>query len=69
MESGIQNPSTRQTPLDRLYAKNSQTSNDICKHLGMNCQAVTQHLALLETANLSCYRVAWSQFPPDCSSI
>jgi len=38
--------------LDRLYAKNGQTLSELCEQLGMTRQAVTQHLALLEAANL-----------------
>jgi DNA-binding transcriptional ArsR family regulator len=44
--------STRRTLLDRLYAKNGQTLSELCEQLGMTRQAVTQHLALLEAANL-----------------
>jgi DNA-binding transcriptional ArsR family regulator len=43
---------TRRTLLDRLYAKNGQTLGELCAQLGMTRQAVTQHLALLEAANL-----------------
>src|SRR5215207_1670424 len=43
---------TRRILLDRLYAKNGQTLSELCEQLGMTRQAVTQHLALLETANL-----------------
>ena len=43
---------SRRTLLDRLYAKNGQTLNDLCAHLDMTRQAVTQHLAVLEKANL-----------------
>jgi len=43
---------TRRTLLDRLYAKNGQTLSELCEQLGMTSQAVTQHLALLEAANL-----------------
>ncbi len=43
---------TRRTLLDRLYAKNGQTLSELCEQLGMTRQAVTQHLALLEAANL-----------------
>src|SRR5262245_34449837 len=43
---------TRRTLLDRLYAKNGQTLNELCEQFGMTRQAVTQHLALLEAANL-----------------
>jgi len=43
---------TRRTLLDRLYAKNGQTVSELCADLEMTRQAVTQHLALLEAANL-----------------
>jgi DNA-binding transcriptional ArsR family regulator len=43
---------TRRTLLDRLFAKNGQTLSELCEQLGMTRQAVTQHLALLEAANL-----------------
>ena len=35
-----------------LYSKNGQTLGELCEHLDMTRQAVTQHLALLEKANL-----------------
>jgi DNA-binding transcriptional ArsR family regulator len=44
---------TRRTLLDRLYARDGQTLNELCAGLGMTRQAVTQHLALLEAANLT----------------
>jgi DNA-binding transcriptional ArsR family regulator len=43
---------TRRILLDRLYVKNGQTLSELCVDLEMTRQAVTQHLALLETANL-----------------
>jgi DNA-binding transcriptional ArsR family regulator len=43
---------TRRTLLDRLYKKNGQTLRELFTDLGMSRQAVTQHLALLEEANL-----------------
>ncbi len=43
---------TRRALLDRLYAKDGQTLSELCADLGMSRQAVTQHLALLEAANL-----------------
>ena len=43
---------TRRRLLDRLYEKNSQTLSELCADLGMSRQAVTQHLGLLEAANL-----------------
>jgi DNA-binding transcriptional ArsR family regulator len=43
---------TRRLLLDRLYEKNGQTLSELCADLGMTRQAVTQHLVLLEVANL-----------------
>jgi len=43
---------TRRALLDRLYEKNGQTLSELCEGLEMTRQAVTQHLALLESANL-----------------
>jgi DNA-binding transcriptional ArsR family regulator len=43
---------TRRRLLDRLYEKNGQTLSELCADLGMTRQAVTQHLGLLEAANL-----------------
>lgn len=47
----LADPSRRQL-LDLLYEDNGQTLRDLCGHLDMSRQAVTQHLALLEAANL-----------------
>ncbi len=44
--------SSRRKLLDALRAENGQTLSELCKHLDMTRQAVTKHLALLETANL-----------------
>lgn len=44
-------PSRRQL-LDRLHAHDGQTLSELCKGLAMTRQAVTQHLAVLESANL-----------------
>lgn len=44
---------TRRTLLDRLYARDGQTLNELCAGLEMSRQAVTQHLVLLEAANLT----------------
>ena len=38
--------------LDRLRAENGQTLGELCGHLDMTRQAVTQHLAVLEAAGL-----------------
>ena len=43
---------TRRTLLDRLYAENGQSLGKLCETLGMSRQAVTQHLDLLEHAQL-----------------
>lgn len=47
----LADPSRRQL-LDRLYADNGQTLSELCQHLDMTRQAVTQHLGVLEAANL-----------------
>jgi DNA-binding transcriptional ArsR family regulator len=38
--------------LDTLRAQNGQTLGELCRHLDMTRQAVTQHLGRLEGANL-----------------
>ncbi|MFC6486610.1 ArsR/SmtB family transcription factor [Nitratireductor sp. GCM10026969] len=38
--------------LDRLYQRNGQTLGELCKTMDMKRQSVTQHLGLLEEANL-----------------
>ena len=43
---------TRRKLLDLLYAHDGRTLNDLCEHLDMTRQGVTQHLELLEAANL-----------------
>ncbi|MEO8040441.1 MAG: helix-turn-helix domain-containing protein [Betaproteobacteria bacterium] len=43
---------SRRALLDRLHAKNGQTLTELCDGLDMTRQAVTQHLGLLEQANL-----------------
>jgi DNA-binding transcriptional ArsR family regulator len=47
----LADPSRRQL-IDRLHARNGQTVTELCRGLNMTRQAVTQHLALLEGANL-----------------
>jgi len=47
----LADPSRRQL-LDRLYAESGQTLTELCQHLDMTRQAVTQHLGVLEAANL-----------------
>ena len=43
---------TRRRLLDLLHRENGQTLSALCEHLDMTRQAVTQHLQLLEEANL-----------------
>jgi DNA-binding transcriptional ArsR family regulator len=42
----------RRELLDRLYARNGQTLSELCKGLPMARQSVSQHLHVLEQANL-----------------
>ena len=42
----------RRKLLDQLHAHDGQTLNELCQHLDMSRQGVTQHLKLLEAANL-----------------
>jgi DNA-binding transcriptional ArsR family regulator len=43
---------TRRQLLDLLYERNGQTLGELCEHLAMARQSATQHLAILEAANL-----------------
>ena len=43
---------TRRRLLDQLHRENGQTLSALCEHMDMTRQAVTQHLQLLEDANL-----------------
>jgi DNA-binding transcriptional ArsR family regulator len=43
---------TRRRLLDLLYEKNGQTLGQLCENLDMTRQSATQHLELLEAANL-----------------
>ena len=43
---------SRRELLDRLRAENGQTLNELCVRLSMTRQAVSKHLAILESANL-----------------
>jgi len=43
---------TRRRLLDRLHARNGQTLGELCAHLDITRQAVSQHLGRLEDANL-----------------
>ncbi|MEX3813924.1 ArsR/SmtB family transcription factor [Paraburkholderia sp. BR13439] len=47
----LADPSRRKL-LDVLHGHDGQTLNDLCEHLDMTRQGVTQHLGLLEAANL-----------------
>jgi DNA-binding transcriptional ArsR family regulator len=47
----LADPSRREL-IDRLHAKNGQTLSELCQGLDMARQSVTQHLGLLEDANL-----------------
>src|SRR6201987_1378379 len=43
---------SRRKLLDLLHAHDGRTLNELCEHLDMTRQGVTQHLELLEAANL-----------------
>ena len=43
---------SRRKLLDVLYSNNEQTLAELCEHLDMTRQAVTQHLAVLERAGV-----------------
>ena len=47
----LADPSRRKL-LDLLHAHDGRTLNELCEHLDMSRQGVTQHLAVLEAANL-----------------
>lgn len=47
----LADPSRRKL-LDLLHAHDGRTLGELCQHLDMTRQGVTQHLALLEAANL-----------------
>jgi DNA-binding transcriptional ArsR family regulator len=47
----LADPSRRKL-LDLLHASDGRTLNDLCEHLDMTRQGVTQHLCVLEAANL-----------------
>jgi DNA-binding transcriptional ArsR family regulator len=42
----------RRKLLDLLHAHDGRTLNELCEHMDMTRQGVTQHLGLLEAANL-----------------
>ena len=43
---------TRRRLLDLLYEQNGQTLGQLCEHLDMTRPSATQHLEILEAANL-----------------
>jgi DNA-binding transcriptional ArsR family regulator len=43
---------TRRKLLDLLYENNGQTLGQLCEHLDMARQSATQHIGILEAANL-----------------
>lgn len=43
---------TRRALLDRLYERNGQTLSELCVGLDMARQSATQHLEILQAANL-----------------
>ena len=43
---------SRRRLLDLLHLENGRTLGELCAHLDMTRQAVTKHLAVLESANL-----------------
>jgi DNA-binding transcriptional ArsR family regulator len=47
----LADPSRRKL-LDLLHAHDGRTLNELCEHVDMTRQGVTQHLELLEAANL-----------------
>ena len=47
----LADPSRRKL-LDQLHAHDGQTLSELCEHLDMTRQGVTQHLDVLEAANL-----------------
>jgi DNA-binding transcriptional ArsR family regulator len=47
----LADPSRRKL-LDLLHAHDGRTLNELCEHLAMTRQGVTQHLGVLEAANL-----------------
>ena len=47
----LADPSRRKL-VDLLHAHDGRTLNELCQHLDMTRQGVTQHLRLLEAANL-----------------
>ncbi len=43
---------SRRKLLDKLHANNGQALGQLAEHMAMSRQAVTKHLAILESANL-----------------
>ena len=61
----LADPSRRKL-LDVLHAGDGQTLNQLCEHLDMTRQGVTQHLALLEAVpRMLCRRVRCRRRPID----
>jgi len=55
---------TRRRLLDLLHRESGQTLSALCEHMDMTRQAVTQHLQLLEEANLVAIVLAKSRKAP-----
>ena len=51
----LADPSRRKL-MDLLHDRDGQTLNELCAHLAMTRQSVTQHLQALESANLLAIR-------------
>ena len=51
----LADPSRRKL-MDLLHDRDGQTLNELCEHLAMTRQSVTQHLQVLESANLLAIR-------------
>src|SRR6202051_4597250 len=51
LSKALADPSRRKL-LDLLHAHDGRTLNELCEHLDMTRQGVTQHLGLLAAANL-----------------
>ena len=50
---------TRRRLLDLLCERNGQTLGELCDHLDMARQSATQHIGILEAANLVGIVLAW----------
>ena len=60
---------TRRKLLDLLHAHDGRTLNDLCEHLDMTRQGVTQHLNLLEMANLVAQQRTYRTLERLCAAI